>query len=65
MISDKPQEGFVRTVDIDIIVQDYAYLGSKYWNNMANIMKNNIKNKAIDGIEYRLKITEDVVVFDI
>lgn len=65
MISDKPQEGFVRTVDIDIIIQDYAYLGTKYWNNMANTMKNNIKNKAIDGIEYRLKITEDVVVFDI
>lgn len=65
MISDRPHEGFIRTVDIDIVVQDYSYYGSKYWNNMATTMKNNIKNKAIDGIEYRLKITEDAAILEV
>ena len=64
MISDKPREGFIRTVDINIVIRDYSYLGSKYWNNMAEIIKNNIKVKAIDGIEYRLKITEDTSVLE-
>ena len=65
MISDKPREGFIRTVDIEIVVQDYSYYGSKYWNNMATTIKNNIKNKAIDGIEYRLKITEDAAILEV
>ena len=65
MISDRPHEGFIRTVDIDIVVQDYSYYGSKYWNNMATTMKNNIKNKAIDGIEYRLKINEDAAILQV
>ena len=65
MISDKPREGFIRTVDIDIVVQDYSYFGSKYWNNMATTLKNNIKNKAIDGIEYRLKIMEDAAILEV
>ncbi|MBF8458373.1 type VI secretion system baseplate subunit TssF [Kaistella sp. G5-32] len=65
MISDKPREGFIRTVDIEIVVQDYSYYGSKYWNNMATTMKNNIKNKAIDGIEYRLKISEDAAILEV
>lgn len=65
MISDKPREGFIRTVDIHIVVQDYGYLGSKYWNNMAVIIRNNIKLKAIDGVEYRLNITEDAAVLEV
>lgn len=65
MISDRPHEGFIRTVDINIVVQDYSYYGSKYWNNMATTMKNNIKNKAIDGIEYRLKINEDAAILEV
>lgn len=65
MISDKPYKGFIRTVDIDIVVQDYSYFGSKYWNNMATTLKNNIKIKAIDGIEYRLKITEDATILEV
>ena len=65
MISDRPHEGFIRTVDIDIVVQDYSYYGSKYWNDMATTMKNNIKNKAIDGIEYRLKIKEDAAILQV
>ncbi|SFI49538.1 type VI secretion system baseplate subunit TssF [Halpernia frigidisoli] len=65
MISDKPREGFIRTVDIEITVQDYSFFGSKYWNNMASTLKNNIKNKAIDGIEYRLVIKEDAALLEV
>ncbi|MFC6269736.1 type VI secretion system baseplate subunit TssF [Frigoriflavimonas asaccharolytica] len=64
MISDKPREGFIRTVDIEIVIQDYSFLGSKYWNNMAIIIKNNIKLKAIDGIVYRLNIIEDASLLE-
>lgn len=65
MISERPKEGFIRTVDIEIIVQDYSYFGSKYWNSMASTMRNNIKNKAIDGIEYRLIIKEDAAILEV
>lgn len=47
MVSDKPKEGFIRTVDINIVIQDYSFPGSKYWNNMQEVLKNNIKSKAI------------------
>ncbi len=59
MISDKPKEGFIRTVDIDITPHDYAFYGSRYWNNMADVIKNNIRSKAIDGVEYRVQIHEE------
>ena len=65
MISEKPKEGFVRTVDINIVIQDYAFFGSKYWNNMAEVLKNNIKSKAIDGVEYRVNIDEEAVHLEI
>ena len=61
MVSDKPKEGFIRTVDINIVIQDYSFYGSKYWNNMQEVLKNNIKSKAIDGVEYRITIQEDAV----
>jgi uncharacterized alkaline shock family protein YloU len=61
MVSDKPKEGFIRTVDINIVIQDYSFYGSKYWNNMQEVLKNNIKSKAIDGVEYRITIQEDGV----
>lgn len=56
MISNKPKEGFVRTVDISIVPVDYELYGSKYWNNMEEVLKNGIKSKAIDGVEYRVRI---------
>ncbi|WP_313376260.1 type VI secretion system baseplate subunit TssF [Chishuiella sp.] len=59
MISDRPKEGFIRTVDIEIIPQDYSFYGQKYWDNIAEVLKNNIKLKAIDGIEYRVNIIEN------
>ncbi len=59
MISDRPKEGFIRTVDVEIIPINYAFYGQKYWDNVADVLKNNIKLKAIDGVEYRVNINEN------
>ena len=62
IISDKPKEGFVKTVDVNIIPQSYAFYGKSYWDNLASVLANNIKMRAIDGVIYRVKITEDTAV---
>jgi hypothetical protein len=59
MISNKPKEGFIRTVEVEIIPQNYSFYGRVYWENMANILRNQIISKAIDGIEYLVKITNE------
>ncbi|MCY0968280.1 type VI secretion system baseplate subunit TssF [Chryseobacterium wangxinyae] len=65
MISIKPKEGFVRTVDVEVVPQNYSFYGRVYWENMANILRNQIVSKAIDGIEYRVMITnEDTDFFE-
>ena len=65
MISDKPREGFIRTVDVEITPVNYSFYGRKYWDNLANILKNNIKAKAIDGVEYRVMIVEEAMHLEI
>lgn len=62
MISDKPKEGFIRTVEVNIVPQNYAFYGKNYWENMASILKNNIKAKAIDGVEYFVTINNEEMV---
>lgn len=59
MISNKPKEGFVRTVEVEIIPQNYSFYGRMYWENMANILRNQIITKAIDGIEYVVKVINE------
>lgn len=59
MISNKPKEGFVRTVEVEIIPQNYSFYGRAYWENMSNILKNQIISKAIDGIEYVVKVSNE------
>lgn len=58
IVSNKPKEGFVRTVDINIVPIDYTSYGSKYWKHMEQVLKNNIRSKAIDGVIYRVSINE-------
>lgn len=65
VISDKPKEGFIRTVDVSIVIQDYSFYGSKYWNNMQEVLRNNIRSKAIDGVEYRVLISEAAMKLEI
>ncbi|MGO4709552.1 type VI secretion system baseplate subunit TssF [Chryseobacterium sp. 2TAF14] len=65
MISNKPKEGFVRTVEVEIVPNNYSFYGRMYWENMANILRNQIVSKAIDGIEYLVKISnEDTDFFE-
>lgn len=59
MISNKPKEGFIRTVEVEIIPSNYSFYGRLYWENMANILRNQIILKAIDGIEYVVKVTNE------
>lgn len=59
MISNRPKEGFVRTVEVDIIPQNYSFYGRVYWENMANMIRNQIIAKAIDGIEYLVTISNE------
>ncbi|SMP27803.1 type VI secretion system baseplate subunit TssF [Chryseobacterium profundimaris] len=59
MISNKPKEGFIRTVEVEIIPNNYSFYGRLYWENMANILRNQIILKAIDGIEYVVKVTNE------
>lgn len=56
IISAKPKEGFIRTIEIEIIPHDYEYLGQKYWDRFALTLKHQIMVRAIDGIEYIVKI---------
>lgn len=62
IISDKPKEGFVKTVDVNIIPHSYAFYGKGYWDNLATVLMNNIKVRAIDGVIYRVKINEETAV---
>lgn len=65
MISTKPKEGFVRTVEVEIVPNNYSFYGRAYWENMANILRNQIVSKAIDGIEYLVKVSnEDTDFFE-
>ena len=59
MISDRPKEGFIRTVDVEIYPLNYAFYGQKYWDNLSEVLKKDIKLKAIDGVEYRVNIIEN------
>lgn len=59
VISDKPKEGFVKTVDVLIVPHSYGFYGTAYWEQFAVVLANNIKMRAVDGITYRVKIIDD------
>lgn len=61
MISSKPKEGFVRTINIEIVPSSYSLYGENYWNSMAVSLKNQIVAKAIDGIEYLVQVVNEDV----
>lgn len=58
IISDIPQEGFVRTTEIEIVPRSYAEYGKTYWDKMAVSLKSQIESKAIDGVEYIVRIID-------
>ena len=51
-ISHKPKEGFIRTLEVIITVNDYEFFNESYWNNTAKTLKQQIELRAVDGIEY-------------
>ncbi len=59
MISSKPKEGFVRTINIEIVPTSYSFYGKAYWDNQAESLKNQIVAKAIDGIEYLVQVVDE------
>ncbi len=56
IISDKPKEGFIRSVEITIVPRVYRQFGRQYWENMAVTLKRQIEMRAIDGVEYLVAI---------
>lgn len=53
-ISQKPKEGFIRTLEISITPPDYELYNEAYWNSKAKTLKQQIELRAIDGIEYKV-----------
>jgi hypothetical protein len=58
IISSKPKEGFIRTIEIEIVPNAYDYLGRKYWDSFSVTLKHQIMLRGIDGIEYIVKIKD-------
>ena len=56
IISDKPKEGFIRTVEIEITPASYATYGKSYWDKMAIAIKTQIESRSIDGITYIVRV---------
>ena len=53
-VSDKPTEGFIRTVNIEIVVDNYETTNQRYWTEYAHNFKRQLVDRAIDGIEYKV-----------
>jgi len=51
-VSEKPKEGFTRTVQIEIVVDNYESGSSQYWVDYARNFKSQLENRGIDGIVY-------------
>lgn len=51
-VSDKPKEGFERTVNIEIVVDNYEDMGTQYWIDYARSLKQEIASRSIDGVTY-------------
>lgn len=56
IISSKPKEGFVKTIEVEIIPNVYQHLGKLYWDNLSENLKQQIMLRGIDGIEYIVTI---------
>ncbi|WP_410879202.1 type VI secretion system baseplate subunit TssF [Myroides sp. DW712] len=53
-VSDKPTEGFIRTVNIEIVVDNFEIGSKRYWTEYAHNFKRQLVDRAIDGIEYKV-----------
>lgn len=51
-VSEKPKEGFTRTINIEITVDNYEFGSRQYWIDYARNFKKQLTHRAIDGIVY-------------
>lgn len=58
IVSNKPKEGFVRTVNVEIVPMEYDFYGKQYWDSYASKLQEEISNRAVDGVIYQVKIVE-------
>ncbi len=59
VVSNKPKEGFVRTVNIDIVPMDFEFYGKSYWQTYASKLQEEITARAVDGVIYQVNIHEN------
>lgn len=59
-ISNKPKEGFIRTVNIEIHIDNKEEFSNQYWIDYAQSLKNQIAHRAIDGIEYVVQFKREI-----
>jgi hypothetical protein len=53
-ISEKPKEGFIRTIDIIITAHDYTTFTESYWQSRGKALIQQIEARSVDGISYRI-----------
>ncbi len=53
-ISQKPKEGFIRTLEICITPVDYEAYNAAYWISTAKALKQQIEQRSVDGVAYRV-----------
>ncbi|MFZ4861469.1 type VI secretion system baseplate subunit TssF [Sphingobacterium sp. Mn56C] len=58
IISSKPKEGFIKTIEVEITPKAYNRMGTRYWNNLAETLKHQIMLRGIDGIEYIVRVID-------
>lgn len=59
VISPRPKEGFIRTIEIVIISNDYDQFKESFWLGKAKSLKQQISLRAVDGMEYRVFFNPD------
>lgn len=59
-ISHRPKEGFIRTLEVCITPSDYDTYTDAYRQGKARSLKQQIEERAVDGIEYRVFFKENI-----
>lgn len=57
-LSAHPKQGYLRTLDIKLIPNNYGDLQSQEWNYLANNLLIKIKANSPDGINYRVMVED-------
>ncbi|MBB1139386.1 type VI secretion system baseplate subunit TssF [Myroides sp. WP-1] len=59
-VGDNPKEGFIHTVNIVIVVDNYEEWSSQYWIDYARSLQEQITNRAIDGVDYLVEFKGEI-----